>query len=370
MERIVYVSLHPAVVNKKGEGGRMLDPTYPKSVQVMMDMLKSLSGQVWRPVKSLIGKALDASLEFPAAFLRITKDEEEKLHKYVVESNVTCVDIANLCTLLLLSFSFQRSQVLREATMDEFSLAPDLTRYKFTFTGRRFKTVSSSGSLSAPRVSHFMLTPDQSMIIKFLGAVGHKFCNLQSLGEERRLFFNMKGQSWTQKDALSRLIKLGCQWLGIEAFGIHVCRSFWTCNALNSGQIGSQKIEEFSGFLQVSSNTLRNSYMSASANTAAHIVGNEVLGAVTNMACIGETTGRGNRPYGRRLSVRRNEFIGGIQASLAAHDGSTMDLFGDLLRKRNGSQLLEGETWFRWENTFFDEGDERLFLRVVETINV
>ncbi|CAN0581372.1 unnamed protein product, partial [Ectocarpus sp. 12 AP-2014] len=81
-----------------------------------------------------------ASLEYPAAFLRITQEEGEQLHKHVLTAGVTYTDVANLCTLLLLSFSFQRSQVLREATVDEFVLVPDATHYKFSFKNRRFKT--------------------------------------------------------------------------------------------------------------------------------------------------------------------------------------------------------------------------------------
>eukprot|EP00903_Cladosiphon_okamuranus_P010452 g9888.t1 len=69
-------------------------------------------------------------------------------------------------------------QVLREATVHEFELAPDSTCFKLTFKNRPFKTSSSGAKDSAPPVSHFMLTPEQSMIIKFVAAVGHKFCNL------------------------------------------------------------------------------------------------------------------------------------------------------------------------------------------------
>ena len=50
--------------------------------------------------------------------------------------------------------------------------------------------------------------------------------------------------------------------------------------ALNSGQVGPSNVDDFSSYLQVSSSTLRSSYMSASANSAAHKIGNDVLGGV------------------------------------------------------------------------------------------
>ncbi|CAM9485182.1 unnamed protein product [Sphacelaria rigidula] len=297
VERVVAANMDPAGMNKKIEGGKMLDPTDPKSIELMHTMLKSISGQVWKPLKKLIGKVLGASLEYPAAFLSITREEGEQLYKHMITAGVTYTDIANLCTLLLLSFSFQRSQVLRESTIDEFVLAPDATHYKFSFKGRKFKTASSGGASSAPPVSHFMLSPDQSMITRFIATVGHMYCGIQCLDNEaRRLFVHSEGQSWTQKDISSGFKRIGMHWLGISNFGPHVCRTFWSTHALNSGQISGSNLEDFSSFLRVSSTTLRNSCMSAAANTAAHTVGNEMLGAVVNSACTGETTEKGARP--------------------------------------------------------------------------
>lgn len=130
-------------------------------------MLQAISRQVWKPLKSLIGEAPSASLEHPTAFLRITREEGELLYKHALDSGITC-NIANLCMLLLLSFSFQRSQVLRESTIDEFVLVPAGTHYKFSFNDRRFKSASSGGSSSMPPVSHFTLRPDQSMITTYI----------------------------------------------------------------------------------------------------------------------------------------------------------------------------------------------------------
>ena len=367
IERQVNANMDPAGLNKKVGAGRMLDPCDPKSIELMHGMLKGLSGRVWRPLKRLIGASLGATMELPSAFLRLSHDEEEALHRHLVKSCVVYSDIANLCTLLVLSFSFQRSQVLRESTVDEFVLVPDGTHYKFSFKNRRFKTASSGGSSSAPPVSHFLLTPDQSMIVRFLSGVGHRFCNVQNVRDEkRRLFINSKGQNWNQKDIGSRFKRIGVEWLGIGNFGPHTCRSFWSTHALNSGQVGGANIEDFSSFLQVSSATLRNSYMSAGANTAAHTLGNEVLGSVANAACTGDTTEKSARPYGKQLGKRRLEFIAQIRASLVKYGGNGRLMFRDLLKKRKASQLVEGEKWFVYERTFFSEGDERFFQRFVD----
>ncbi|CAM9482238.1 unnamed protein product [Ectocarpus sp. 4 AP-2014] len=134
-EKVVAANLDPAGMNKKIEGGKMLDPTDPKSIALMHAMLKSISRQVWKLLKNMIGTALSASLEYPTAFLRISEEEGDKLYKHLVAAGVVYNDVANLCTLLIPSFSFQRSQVLRESTVDEFVLVSDGTHYKFSSRG-------------------------------------------------------------------------------------------------------------------------------------------------------------------------------------------------------------------------------------------
>ncbi len=368
VKRIVASNMDPAGMNRKIEGGKMLDPTDANAVKRMMDMLKALSAQVWKPLKTVVGKALGTSLEFSPAFLRISETEAEQVYKCAVSSGVSHTDIANLCTLLLLSFSFQRSQVLREATIDEFQFLPDTNCYKFVLKNRRFKTASSAAKTSTSPLSHFTLSPEQSMIIKFIGAVGHRFSKRDnhSFEANRRLFINAKGEHWTQKDVAVRFKLVGRQWLGIENFSPHISRTFWATHALNSGQISGANIEDFSSFLQVSASTLRNSYMAASANSPAQDIGNEVLGSVVNAACTGAATQQEARPYGKKLSARRIEFMQEIRASLLIYAGDSKRLFRDLLRKRNSCQLSECESWFRWENTFFSDSDERFFQRFVD----
>lgn len=119
IERVIANNMDPAGMNKKIESGKMLDPTDPKSVQIMMDMLKALSRQVWRPLKALIGQALGNSMEFPEAFLQVSEEEERQLHQHAVDSHVCYTDIANLCTVLLLSLSFQRSHMSLTSLRDK-----------------------------------------------------------------------------------------------------------------------------------------------------------------------------------------------------------------------------------------------------------
>ncbi|CAM9106164.1 unnamed protein product, partial [Ectocarpus sp. 13 AM-2016] len=250
LERIVAANMDPAGLQKKIDAGKMLDPRDASSIELMHGMLKGLSGRVWRPLKQLIDEALGGSMEYPSAFLMMSQDEEAVLYKHLVKSGVAYTDIANLCVLLALSYSFQRSQVLRESTVHEYVLVPDGTHYRLDFKNRRFKTASSSGGSSAPPVSHFVLTPDQSMIVRFISGVGHRFCNVQDMGDEkRRLFLNSKGQHWNQKDISSRFKRIGAQWLGIQNFCPHATRSFWATHALNSGQVSGTNVEDFSSFL-------------------------------------------------------------------------------------------------------------------------
>ncbi|CAN0233455.1 unnamed protein product [Ectocarpus sp. 8 AP-2014] len=196
IERIVAANMDPAGLQKKIDAGKMLDPRDATSIELMHGMLTGLSGRVWMPLKHLIGEALGGSMTHPSAFLRLSHEGEEALYKHLVHSGVVYNDIANLCVLLALSYSFQRSQILRESTVHEYVLAPDGTHYRLVFKNRRFKTASSGGNSSAPPVSHFVLTPDQSMIVRFIYSVGHRFCNVQHMQDEkRRLFLNSKGQN-------------------------------------------------------------------------------------------------------------------------------------------------------------------------------
>ncbi|CAN0582802.1 unnamed protein product, partial [Ectocarpus sp. 12 AP-2014] len=114
-------------------------------------------------------------MDHPSAFLRISDEEAHQLYEHATRKGIVYTDVANLNTLLVLSNSFQRSQVLREATLNEFGLVPDGTFYRQTFKDRAFKTAgASSGS---PPVSHFNLSPGQSMMVHFIAVVGHRFCN-------------------------------------------------------------------------------------------------------------------------------------------------------------------------------------------------
>ncbi|CAN0240766.1 unnamed protein product [Scytosiphon promiscuus] len=225
MELTVAANLDGAGLARKIDGGRMLDPTDPTSVEKMHAMLRSLSRQVWSPFKSLIGESLGPSVEYPTAFLRISDEEACRLYAHASAKGATYTDVANLCTLLMLSFSFQRSQIMREATVDEFEL--ERGNYKLIFRGRKFKTASAPSSDSMP-VSYFKLSPDQSMIIRFMATVGHRFCDVDMRNEKRRLLVNAKGQSWKQKDIATRYKRVGAHWLGIPNFGPHVCRTFWS----------------------------------------------------------------------------------------------------------------------------------------------
>lgn len=204
------------------------------------------------------------------------------------------------------------------------------------------------------------------MMVHFIAMVGHRFCNANMQDDQRKLFLNSKGQAWAQPDIASRAKKIGAHWLGLPNFCIHTFRTFWATAALNSGQVDPSNKDEFSSFLQVSSATLRTSYMSAAGYSQAHIIGKSVLGFVVNSACLGETTEKGAKPSTKKLGARRMEFIAEIRASLLKHAGKTRLLFRHLVSKREAGQLEEGEKWFMWDRTFFEDGDDRNFKKFVD----
>ncbi|CAM9309058.1 unnamed protein product [Hapterophycus canaliculatus] len=201
------------------------------------------------------------------------------------------------------------------------------------------------------------------MIVHFLAMVGHFFCNANLKDNKRKLLLNSKGQGWVQNDIASRFKKIGAHWLGLPNFCVHTCKSFWAAAALNSGQVDPSNIRDFGSFLQVSSSTLRSSYMSAAGNLAAHKLVHEVLGSVVTSATSGETTEQGDAPQGPKLRRIRMEFLGEIRASLLKYSDNAKLLFRDLVKKRKVGQLGEGEKWCRRENTFSKDDGERVFLR-------
>lgn len=160
VELKVNDSLDPADMNKKICEGKMLDPCDPASSEKMHAMLQGISRAVWRPLRTLIGEALGASMEHPSAFLRISDEEAAQLYKHAERKGMGYDDVANLCTLLVLSSSYKRSQVTRLATLNEFALVPDGTFYKQTFIDREFKTAGASSG--TPPVSHYNLSSGQN----------------------------------------------------------------------------------------------------------------------------------------------------------------------------------------------------------------
>ncbi|CAN0295467.1 unnamed protein product [Scytosiphon promiscuus] len=56
VEQVVVSNIDPAGMNKKIEGGRMLDAMNPKSIELMHAMpMRSVSRRVWKPLKTLVG---------------------------------------------------------------------------------------------------------------------------------------------------------------------------------------------------------------------------------------------------------------------------------------------------------------------------
>ncbi|CAN0449328.1 unnamed protein product [Hapterophycus canaliculatus] len=69
-------------------------------------------------------------MEHPSAFLRISDKEAHQLYEHAERMGMGYADVTNLNTLLVPSTSYQRSQVTREATLNEFGLVPDGTFYR------------------------------------------------------------------------------------------------------------------------------------------------------------------------------------------------------------------------------------------------
>lgn len=81
VENVVVANLDPAGINKKIEGGKMLDPTNHRWIELMHTMLNSLSELVWQPLKNIVEKAVGATLTYLVAFLRARRSNTDALYE-------------------------------------------------------------------------------------------------------------------------------------------------------------------------------------------------------------------------------------------------------------------------------------------------
>lgn len=360
----VIQSMDPGGIKKKLSQGKMLDPRVPKNVKMVKDIIRSIAGKTWIPLKNLLFKLypdIGPELEEGVICERFLEYEEcEEVYNEATSLGLEKSDVSNLCLLFSLTMSFQRSQLVRDSRKDEYVRSRSSVGYTLSL-GREIKTSGAScgGHVAS---TEFDLSISQSMIVHFIKLFGK--------GNEF-LMVNERGSHMSQENLTSRYKSIGRAWLGIPNMTPHVMRSFWTTHAVEEGLVNSHNINEFASYLQLSSKTLMTSYVAASTQNDSHRVGKRVLGPVMNSASTKRVKQSKNvydvesRPKGKKLACIRNEYIREINASLSRYKDPVHG-FNALVEQRAAGCLGEKDSWFEWDTSYFADEDVRLFVRFVQ----
>lgn len=358
----------PGGIKKKLAGGRLLDPRVGVNVDAVKDMIEQISARTWTPIKNVLFRLVDElnpgmdDETMCKAFLSVGYDWN--FQKRAKNLGVSMVDVSNVCFLLCLTMSFQRSQVLRDSTVREYIPTRNGVGYTLSIE-RAVKTTGASVDGYAP-VREFELTSSQSMMIHFIKIVGNR-------GGNQRLLVNERGGDMTQSNLGFRYRTIGKAYLNIPNLSPHCMRTFFASHVVDSGLITESEMNEMGSFLQVSAKTLRTAYVASSTNTASHKVGKRALGFVMDSASKSNKIPRPaanfdveSRPKGRQLAKSRDVYKESILASVSRHKDAK-ECFKALVDRRREGCLGEKDQWFEFRNSFFSDDDGKFFVRFVQS---
>jgi len=359
-------SKDPGGIKKKLSGGRLLDPRVGVNVEAVKDMIRQISARTWAPVKSimfkLFGEVINPDMdeiEMCKAFLGVSYDSG--IQRKVKNVGVTMVDVSNVCFLLVLTMSFQRSQVLRDSNVREYIRTRDGDGYTLSLD-REIKTTGADSNGYSP-VREFDLTPSQSMMVHFIKIVGNR-------RGDQRLLVNERGGDMTQNNLGFRYKSIGKAFLGIPNLSPHAMRTFFASYAVDSGKVDGKDLNEFASYLQVSAKTLSTAYVAASTRTDSHRIGKRVLGDVMDsgsksmkMSRVYDTE---SRPKGRQLAKSRDVYKDNILATVARYKDAR-ECFKALVQHRAQSSLQKRDQWFQFRNSYFLDNDLKFFVRFVQS---
>lgn len=365
----------PGGIKKKLAGGRLLDPRILSNVDAVKGMITMISERTWNPIKRVVFnlvESLDPGMneeEMCKVFFEVGggSDEEEDFQRRARKLGVTTTDISNVCFLLCLTMSFQRSQVLRDSLVREY--IPTREGFGYTLSlERALKTSGADNSGYAP-CREFELTPSQSMMVHFIKLAGGR------KGDDT-LLINERGGRMTQNNLGARYRSIGKAFLGISSLSPHAMRTFFASWAVDSGAVEQKNLNELGSFLQVSSKTLSTAYVASSTNTEAHKIGKRVFESVTNPGASGSRkVSKGepagdfdteSRPKGRLLAKARDVFKEDILKSVARYKNAN-GCFKALVEQRRNGFLQKNDRWFEFKNSFFLDEDAKFFARFVQS---
>lgn len=355
----------PGGIRKKLSTGRILDPRIGKNVEAVKDMIGQISLRTWGPMKGLMLKLVDGMTpdmdEESLCKVFLGVGEESGIQTKAKNHGVSMVDVSNVCFLLCLTMSFQRSQVLRDSTVREYVTTREGSGYTLSLN-REIKTTGADSNGFSP-VREFDLTPSQSMMVHFIKIVGNR-------RGSQRLLVNERGGDMTQSNLGFRYRAIGKSFLGISNLSPHAMRTFFASFAIDSGAVDGKDLNEFAAYLQVSAKQLSTSYVASSTRTESHRIGKRVLGDIMDAGSRKMSKPKEfnteSRPKGRQLAKARDIHRKDILNSVARYKNAN-ECFKTLVEHRREGCMQKKDEWFKFENSYFSDGDTKFFVRFVQS---
>ncbi|CAM9219327.1 unnamed protein product, partial [Sphacelaria rigidula] len=364
----------PGGIKKKLSGGRLLDPRISHNVEAVKDMIHNIAANTWSPMKRIMFKLsedLNPDMddeELCKVFLKtgLNEDERTLFQKRAKNLGVSMIDVSNVCFLLCLTMSFQRSQVLRDSLVREYIPTRESVGYTLSLE-REVKTTGADAN-GYTQVREFELTPSQSLMIHFIKLVGNR-------SGEQTLLVNERGSPMTQNNLGARYRAVGQAYLGISNLSPHAMRTFFSSYAIDSGKVDQKDLSELGAFLQVSAKTLSSAYVASSTKTASHRIGKRALGDVMSGASGKRKMTRlenatafdmDSRPSGKKLGQARDVYRDDILKSVKRYKDAN-ECFKTLVDQRRNGYLQSKDEWFQFTKTFFSDEDSKFFVRYVQS---
>ncbi|CAN0323476.1 unnamed protein product [Pylaiella littoralis] len=364
--------MDPGGLKKKVSGGRLLDPRIASNVEAVKDMISQISDRTWVPIKRVIFKLVESmnpymhDEELCKVFLQVggNADEQEEFQRRAIKLGVTTVDISNVCFLLCLTISFQRSQVLRDSTVGEYIPTRDGHGYTLSID-REVKTTGCNNDGYAP-CREFELSASQSTMVHFIKLAGGR-------KGDQKLLVNERGGDMTQNNLGARYRSIGQKYLGISNLSPHAMRTFFASHVIDSGKVEQRDLNELGSFLQVSAKTLSTAYVASSTNTEAHKIGKRALSDIMTPGARKMSKGENantfdteSRPAGKKLGQARDIYKDNILASVKRYK-SIHECFKALIEQRKNGFLQKNDAWFEFRDTYFSDEDQKFFVRFVRS---
>lgn len=362
----------PGGIKKKLSGGRLLDPRISHNVEAVKDMIHNIAANTWSPMKRIIFKLLgdlDPDIDdedLCEVFLKTGLNDDERVvfQKRAKNLGVSMVDVSNVCFLLCLTMSFQRSQVLRDSLVREYTPTREGVGYTLSLE-RVLKTTGADSNGYTP-VREFELSAHQSLMVHFIKIVGNR-------NGEQTLLVNERGSPMTQNNLGARYRAVGQAYLGISNLSPHAMRTFFASHVIDAGKVEQRDLNELGSFLQVSAKTLSSAYVASSTNTKAHRIGKRALGDVMSGASGGRKMSKNtkafdmeSRPVGKKLGQARDVYREDILKSVERYK-DTNECFKTLVIQRRNGFLQSKDDWFQFSKTFFSDEDSKFFVRFVQS---